>query len=234
MTTWRARFRDFYLEAHRRAVSAHLLVINHALLVADVEAGGQVLPEYDNLIVDEAHHLENAATDQFTRQVDLRVLASLLDSVAEAVSHFPPRIFDEAAGRQVSQLEADRRSLQATIPGFFELLLDFALRHRDEKPEARSLSASANGYPHLLALDNRMRAQPEWSEIEIQWDEVSAQLNQVLERLTALAVLLEGPSPDRTMAPSAVPAPPQHSNRSTFPGATPRNCSILPSPVWPT
>ena len=61
------RLRDFYLEAHRKARSAHLLVVNHALLLADVEAGGQVLPAYDNLIVDEAHHLENAATEQFTR-----------------------------------------------------------------------------------------------------------------------------------------------------------------------
>ena len=190
-----ARFRDFYLEAHRRAVSAHLLVINHALLVADVEAGGQVLPEYDNLIIDEAHHLENAATDQFTRQVDLRILASLLDSVAEAVSNLPPRFSHEIARSLVSKLEAGHRSLQATVPGFFDLLLDFALRHRDERPDARRLSVSANGYPHLLALDNRMRAQPEWSEIEIQWDEVSAQLNQILERLTALAALLEGPSP---------------------------------------
>ncbi len=213
-----ARFRDFYLEAHRRAVSAHLLVINHALLVADVEAGGQVLPEYDNLIVDEAHHLENAATDQFTRQVDLRVLASLLDSVAEAVSHLPPRIFDEAAGRLVSQLEAGRRSLQATIPGFFDLLLDFALRHREEKPEARRLSSSASNYPHLLALDNRMRAQPEWSEIEIQWDEVSAQLNQILERLTALAALLEGPSPgqDAGSSGSSGAAPPLESQHVSW------------------
>ena len=214
-----ARFRDFYLEAHRRAASAHLLVINHALLAADVEAGGQVLPDYDNLIIDEAHHLENAATDQFTRQVDLRILASLLDSVAEAVSHLPPRIFDEAAGRLVGQLEAGRRSLQATLPGFFDLLLDFALRHRDERPATRRWSESATGYPHLLALDNRMRAQPEWSEIEIQWDEVSGQLNQILERLTALAALLEGPSPgqdDGSFSSSGAdpPCETQHAPRS--------------------
>lgn len=197
-----ARFRDFYLEAHRRAVSAHLLVINHALLVADVEAGGQVLPEYDNLIVDEAHHLENAATDQFTRQVDLRVLTSLLDSVAEGVSHLPPRIINDSASPLVGQLETGRRSVQALLPGFVDLLLDFALRHRDGRPESRRLSELANGYPYLLALDNRMRAQPEWSEIEIQWDEVSGQLNQILERLTALAAFLEGPSPGREDGPS--------------------------------
>ncbi len=187
------RFRDFYLEAHRRAASAHLLVINHALLAADVEAGGQVLPEYDNLVVDEAHHLENAATDQFTRQIDLRILASLLDDVAEAVSHLPSFVSHEAVLDLVSQLESGRRSVQAIVPGFFDLLLDFALRHRDERPDARRSFDSGSGYPHLLALDKGTRAQPEWSEIEIQWDEVSGHLSQILERLTALAALLEEP-----------------------------------------
>ena len=80
------RYRDFYLEAHRQACSAHLLIVNHALLLADLAAGGQVLPEYDTLIVDEAHHLEGAATEQFTRQVDLRALTYLLDGLEKAVA----------------------------------------------------------------------------------------------------------------------------------------------------
>ena len=216
-----ARYRDFYLEAHRRAASTHLLVINHALLVADVEAGGQVLPEYDNLIVDEAHHLEKAATDQFTRQVDLRILASLLDSVAEAVSRLPPRFSDGAARNLVSQLETGRRSVQAIMPGFFDLLLDFALRYVDGRPEARRSSAEGSGFPQTLVLDNRMRAQPEWSEIEIQWDEVSGRLNQVLERLTELAARLEDPlgrQDDGSSSNSGVAAPfeAEHESRSHF------------------
>jgi len=37
-----------------------LLIVNHALLLADVATGNRVLPEYDYLIIDEAHHLEEA------------------------------------------------------------------------------------------------------------------------------------------------------------------------------
>ena len=44
------------------AQSAHILVVNHALLLADVVTGNRVLPEYNYLIVDEAHHLESATT----------------------------------------------------------------------------------------------------------------------------------------------------------------------------
>ncbi|NJN83728.1 MAG: hypothetical protein HC802_16615 [Caldilineaceae bacterium] len=45
------------------------MVINHALLMADVAAGGKVLPPFTHLVVDEAHHLEEAATDQLTFRV---------------------------------------------------------------------------------------------------------------------------------------------------------------------
>ncbi len=38
--------------------TAHVLVVNHALLLSDVATGSRVLPEYSHLIIDEGHHLE--------------------------------------------------------------------------------------------------------------------------------------------------------------------------------
>ena len=43
--------------------SAHVLVVNHALLLSDVATGSKVLPEYSHLIIDEGHHLETATTN---------------------------------------------------------------------------------------------------------------------------------------------------------------------------
>lgn len=183
-------FRDFYLEAHRQARSAHLLVINHALLLADVEAGGQVLPEYDNLIVDEAHHLENAATGQFTQQFDLRLLTMLLDRVHSAVDLLAPRIGQDHARDLTRQLQASRQTLQSTLTPFFESLQQFASRHG----EADAAPRAASAYPQQVALDSRMRAQPAWSEIEIEWDGISAQLGSLLTLLTELADRLDASS----------------------------------------
>ncbi len=202
------RFWDFYLQAHRQAKSAHLLVVNHALLLADVETNGQVLPAYDNLIVDEAHHLESAATEQFTQRVDLRTLASLVTatepdrdvaSLLAAVANRTDQQGLAPPGRSqggesksgtphrwlwlARQLAADRRPLQTSIPDFFKALLDFVRRHSEMRPKP--------GYPQRLALDNRMRAQPDWSEIEIKWDEVSMQIGQLLSRLAELADALD-------------------------------------------
>ena len=40
--------------ARRRAELAHLVVVNHSLLLADLSTNGMVLPEYSDLIIDEA------------------------------------------------------------------------------------------------------------------------------------------------------------------------------------
>jgi len=47
------------------AQSAHLIIVNHALLLADVVTNSRVLPEYSYLIVDEGHHLEAATTGAY-------------------------------------------------------------------------------------------------------------------------------------------------------------------------
>lgn len=56
----------FYQRARRRAELANILVVNHALLVADLvlrRDGANVLPDYDLVVLDEAHTFESVATD---------------------------------------------------------------------------------------------------------------------------------------------------------------------------
>lgn len=73
-----------YYRAQRAACKARILVINQALLFADLmqKAAGEkgVLPRYDVLILDEAHHLEEVATSAW--QVSLN--AASFERVATA------------------------------------------------------------------------------------------------------------------------------------------------------
>ncbi|HNO64721.1 MAG TPA: helicase C-terminal domain-containing protein [Tepidiformaceae bacterium] len=71
----------FLQRARQAAESAHILVVNHALLLADLVAGGSALPEFDHLIIDEAHNLEDVATNQFGGSVSLRKATEALDGV---------------------------------------------------------------------------------------------------------------------------------------------------------
>lgn len=63
-----------YYKARRSASGAHLIVVNHALLLTDLavrdEAGRGFLPKYQRVILDEGHHLEDAATGVSTNKVN--------------------------------------------------------------------------------------------------------------------------------------------------------------------
>lgn len=57
----------FFQRARRRAQAADLLVVNHALLIADLmlrREHANVLPDYELIVVDEAHTLEQVASAQ--------------------------------------------------------------------------------------------------------------------------------------------------------------------------
>lgn len=76
--------------ARRQASAAHLLVVNHALLLSDLavrqEAGRGFLPKFARVVIDEAHHLEDAgtsvATERLSRAAVERSTWSVLDARA--------------------------------------------------------------------------------------------------------------------------------------------------------
>lgn len=79
----------FYYQARRRAAAAHLIVANHALLLADLSIKGEpgargILPRFDRVVVDEAHHLEQAATSVSAVRLSAR-------SITRAVAPLLPR-----------------------------------------------------------------------------------------------------------------------------------------------
>jgi ATP-dependent DNA helicase DinG len=64
--------RCFYQRARRRMFNADLLVVNHALLLSDLavrQGGGQLLPDCQFLVIDEAHTFEEAAGTHLGRSV---------------------------------------------------------------------------------------------------------------------------------------------------------------------
>ena len=65
--------RCFITAMHQRAAEADLIIVNHHLFFADLalkqDDFGSVLPEYGAVIFDEAHEIEDVASDYFGRQV---------------------------------------------------------------------------------------------------------------------------------------------------------------------
>lgn len=63
----------FVYRARERAAKAHLLVANHALVMSDT------LPPYGRIVLDEAHNLEQVATEYFSTEFSAPELARILN-----------------------------------------------------------------------------------------------------------------------------------------------------------
>ena len=87
----------FYFKVRREMQDADLLIVNHHLLFSDLairkdseEALG-VLPDYDYLIIDEAHHLEATATNHASIDFSNTRVKWLLDSLSNLAKVFDSR-----------------------------------------------------------------------------------------------------------------------------------------------
>ena len=74
-----------YLERARSAAAeAGVVVANHALLMHDARSGGALLPDADHVVVDEAHHLEEVASDAFGFKLETWRTRRDLDRIAHS------------------------------------------------------------------------------------------------------------------------------------------------------
>jgi Rad3-related DNA helicase len=118
-----ANWRDarcFMVAARRAAVQADLVVTNHALLLADAETDGQVLGAYSALVIDEAHHLEESATNQLGASLRAGDVLGTLDRLGaphpgetpvgdalQQAREATQRVFGDVKGFLIEQFGAD-------------------------------------------------------------------------------------------------------------------------------
>ncbi|MBX3154600.1 MAG: ATP-dependent DNA helicase [Deltaproteobacteria bacterium] len=86
--------RCFVTQARRLADQAQLVLVNHHLYFADralraAAPGARVLPEHDAVIFDEAHQLEDVATEHFGARISTHGLAELVRDAHAAMAGMP-------------------------------------------------------------------------------------------------------------------------------------------------
>ena len=70
----------FVYKARKAAAEAHLVIVNHALVLAEARAPGSgILPGYGRLVLDEAHNLESIATEYLSYELSLPNLTRILN-----------------------------------------------------------------------------------------------------------------------------------------------------------
>jgi ATP-dependent DNA helicase DinG len=178
-----------FYRIRQAAQNAHLIIVNHALLLADVATGNRVLPEYQYIIIDEAHHLEDATTDALSFQVtqsdidwNLRQLGSpaggLIGWLLSATQGIlPPSEYSVL--NQMAQRATDLAFRFDNDMRQFFLSLDTFL---GEQREGRPLGM----YSHQERILAATRAQPAWGEVELTWDDAAHSLGPLVELLETI------------------------------------------------
>lgn len=178
-----------FYKARMAAQSAHVLIVNHALLLSDVVSGNNVLPEYHYLIIDEAHNLEDAVTSGLSRRLDetalRRQLADLGSSrqglLSDLLNHTRsviPQSYHDTLAEYAGHIHDAARAMRHHVGRLFSALYDFLnettrLGHSDYSVRVRILE------------DTRSRAG--WGRVYEAWQVLSQFSDAIAEALHRLA-----------------------------------------------
>ncbi len=71
----------FLLRARKKAEEADVLIVNHSLLFADLKTDYNVLPEYHQLVIDEAHQIYQTALQHLGSDMSLEGVTRVLETI---------------------------------------------------------------------------------------------------------------------------------------------------------
>ena len=182
----------FLFRARRAAEAAHLVVVNHALLLTDAASSNRILPPFDTLVVDEAHHLEDQATAQFTYTLQERDIGEYADALAvsdgAAVSGVTAGAMSFLLGA-VDDAEGQKRARDARL--HVESALDVVSRLRNAgrelfaaletvHQEAGEFSGSGERTRRVTPATRTLES---WEAVETGWDRLLGALKEAEKEL---------------------------------------------------
>jgi len=169
--------------------SAHVLVVNHALLLSDVATGSKVLPEYSNLIIDEGHHLESATTNALSFKLNQYDLERMMKEVGSSKAGVLGRLLTETQEalrpadfgllqQRVSRATDMAFRIEQMTREFFNIVGEFARLQREGQPPS-NYSWQARVLPSTRMLTG-------WEEVEAAWETTGETLRMLIISLAEI------------------------------------------------
>ena len=177
----------FLRTAREKAEQAHLIVVNHALLMSDLARGGGLIPDYQHLIIDEAHNLEDVATRQLGFKVGPSNLEDTLESHVSLVTQLRLAMGAEGLASPVRQ-EAEKvvGETESAAPRLREVWARlWASVHRffGEPRDGRDGGQSQLLLTQDGSAGHGNRSGPKWSELALDWENAASVLRQTSQGL---------------------------------------------------
>ena len=175
----------FLRSARERADQAHIVVVNHALLLSDLVYGGGIIPDYQNLIIDEGHNLEDEATRQFGFQLTGELLGDIVDMVTRLSR-------ETRLSLNTYQLQPPVRQHGEGLVAQIDELMPRLRQNWSEQWAAalRFYQAQGSGADDFL-ITARSRGQRSWQDVTTVWENVDVGLGNLAQYLGRLYTYLQ-------------------------------------------
>ncbi len=108
---------EFLFKARIKAQNSNIVVVNHSLLIQDSISSQSLFKEVKNLIIDEAHNLEDTTTDASIESFSLSFLKELFSKTLNSLKKLK---------YQVDNLDIDFDNLFNQITFLFDILTEFS------------------------------------------------------------------------------------------------------------
>lgn len=187
----------FLLRARQRAAGSHVVIVNHALLLANASRDDQLLPSFRHLIVDEAHRLEDVATQHFSSSISVRDVRDLLDRIGPNARHGNPGLVrrlrkgefaETSALSPLAGFTSLADEIEPTVMGCRDVLKTLADIFREFARDQFTDQQLPKRY--VLPLTRGVRAQPQWDDIEDSAMQLDLALQVIVSRLSSVAETL--------------------------------------------
>lgn len=178
-----------FYRAFKRAEAAHLLIVNHALLIADAKAENRVLPEYEYIIIDEAHHLEDAVTNSLRFVIDESTLIRRLEDLGDARRGLLADLIAALKSSNVPQKKVQKieNFVVDVTQASNEMRAHVGRLFKSVRSLAESEAESGRGdYTTTLLIDSDIRDKSTFDSLQRRWDV----LKQFMEVISEAALML--------------------------------------------
>ena len=179
----------FLRAARERAEQAHIVVVNHALLLSDLARGGGLIPEYQHLVIDEAHNLE----DEATRQLGFSVSQDKLDEIWEPQVRLTTQLRQAMAAEGLaSAVRQEAENAVSGVEGESARIRQIWARlwAEVERFQANQRSGSQDNGPQLL-ITPQIRSTKSWADLHLAWENLDVGLQQAAQTMGRLHRFLE-------------------------------------------
>ncbi len=184
-----------FYKARMAAESAHILVVNHALLLADAAADNRVLPTYNYLIVDEAHHIESATTDAMSYRLRAQDVTRLVRDLGSHEQGLMGRLLSTAGAliKPSDLAELHKLVAEATDRAFrFDTEMTAYFRAMDNLLAELREGKPLGTYPQQARILSAIRTMPAWLDVEMSWEQAARDLDILLMTIRQIRESLRG------------------------------------------